>query len=130
MFAEATHVSYILVTKPRHDEKVMTKRCETLLDAVRHQDQQDLIASVVMEAGILPASINVSLHFIGSSLDATTSNQVMALATYVRRDRQWVAHHVTGNTIDAFDDGTHDIIKSLLSFFDHHFHPVGEAVGF
>jgi len=120
MFEEPTHVRYALVTRPRHDEKVILTPCDTLLEAVHKQDQHDFIASVVMCDSDKGKAVDISLHFIGNSRSTYSGSEEMLLSSFERRDTEWITRHVTGAMIDAFDDSAFTFIKSLLSFFDSH----------
>jgi hypothetical protein len=127
MFAEPTHVGYALVTRPRHDEKVVLTPCETLIDAVRKQDQHDLIASLVM-SDTPSNAVDIHLHFIGSSFKPDTQNQIMLLASFEYQRGAWETRHVTGAMIDTFDGNALIFIESLLSFFDLHRNHLGSAI--
>lgn len=128
MFEEPTHVRYALVTRPRHDEKVILTPCDTLLEAVRKQDQHDFITSVVMCDSDKGKAVDISLHFIGNPKSSYTGSEEMLLASFERHDNDWTDRHVTGAMIDTFDDNAFNFIKSLLSFFDSHRNRLGSTI--
>lgn len=128
MFEEPTHVRYALVTRPRHDEKVILTPCESLLEAVRKQDRYDFIAYVVMCDTNKGKAVDISLHFIGNSKESYIGTEEMLLASFERPKDEWITRHVTGAMIDTFDDNAFNFIKSLLSFFDTHRTRLGSAI--
>lgn len=128
MFEEPTHVRYALVTRPRHDEKVILTPCDNLIDAVRQQDRYDSIASVVICDNFKAQAVDVRLHFITGPDDSEYRTEEMLLASFIRQNNDWIPRHVTGCMIDAFDDDTLTFIQSLLSFFDLHRNHLGTAI--
>lgn len=128
MFEEPTHVRYALVTRPRHDEKVVLTPCDNLIEAVRKQDRYDSIVSVVMSDNYKAKAVDFHLHFIANTDESGYKAEEMLLASFTRQNNEWISRHVTGCMIDTFDDDALTFIKSLLSFFDLHRNHLGNAI--